>query len=251
MRPSNPSRLVCGKCGSEPAILIRRYSGEVLGKDCLRRSLLDRMRRVVGKFGILSRVDSVTLLRTDVPQDEILADLFVELEKPFDVRIEEVHRPVSDSSSLWDEIVDLIKKERFRNKLVVPLTLDDAVALFLRAIFTGSPHLLLVRGVVFLGLSRVNAVSPFTYLPLEEVLALIHPESEEDRRGILRRYVGENPYLRMLEELELSYPGTRFNIVNSLERDDLAASMGIVFSGVDRGEAGKSERRDHVGEGGL
>ncbi len=52
------SSAVCNKCGS-PSFYSRRYSGEVLCKDCFRASIVDKTRRTIRRYGMLKRGDRV------------------------------------------------------------------------------------------------------------------------------------------------------------------------------------------------
>jgi cytoplasmic tRNA 2-thiolation protein 1 len=52
------SSAVCARCGA-PSFYTRRYSGEVLCKDCFRASIVDKTRRTVKRFGMLKRGDRV------------------------------------------------------------------------------------------------------------------------------------------------------------------------------------------------
>jgi cytoplasmic tRNA 2-thiolation protein 1 len=52
------SSSACTKCGGSP-FYTRRYSGEVLCRDCFRASIVEKTRRTIAKFGMLQRGDKV------------------------------------------------------------------------------------------------------------------------------------------------------------------------------------------------
>mgnify|MGYP000433296909 CR=1 FL=1 len=220
-REPDKKGIVCSRCGSEDAVVIRKYSGEALCHSCLRKSLLARMRRAVSRYGLLKRDDSIIFVRTGLPRDPVLWDLFYEMEREFPVTIDQVVLNVADVGELWSSLPDLSREvESERGKVVIPLLLDDVVALFLRFIFTGVPDILMLRGKLYLVLREVKEfISPFVEVPLDELLALSGKE----------RAPPVNPYLRIVEELEKAHPGMRFNIMRMLDRVDLLRSIGIVF----------------------
>ncbi len=220
-QPSLPkNRLKCSRCGSEDVVIVRRYSGEALCRRCLRESLLGRIRRTVSRYGLLERKDRIIFLKSGLPRDLLLLDLFKEIESKFPVTISVERLP--PSSGLWDGILTFLKHARVGDaKLVLPLVLDDAVALLLRFILRGTPNILLIKGRVFVGLRHVDgAISPFVEIPLEELLAL--GESEPELRT-------SNPYLVLVQRLEAVNPGMRFNVLRISEREDFLRSIGIVF----------------------
>jgi len=134
-----------------------------LCENCLRDSLLSRMKRTVSKYSLLSREDNILFLRTKLPYAEILFDLFMEMESKFPVKISSIDLDFDSR----DEIVDLLREISrnlisSREKVVLPLILDDAVSLLLRSIFTGSPDFLIISGRLYLLLNELsNFVAPF------------------------------------------------------------------------------------------
>lgn len=211
----------CSRCGAPEVLLVRRYSGEALCGVCLRKSLLTRMRRFVSKNNLLSRDDRILLLRTGLPYDEELYSLFFEMESEFPVQINSAKLNLRSR----EEIPAVLREiaERFslrREKVILPLLLDDAVSLILRSIFTGSPDFLIIMGRLHLTLGRIeNLIAPFIEIPLEEVLAL--------RKRDGGAYASNDPYSRMVEELERESPGVRFNLLRLTERADFLRAMGI------------------------
>jgi len=215
----SPKNMTCSRCGSPNVIFIRRYSGELLCENCLRDSLLSRMRRTVSKYGLLSREDSILFLRTKLPYAGILFDLFIEMESKFPVKISSIDLDFKSR----DEIVDLLREASrnlisSREKVVLPLILDDAVSLLLRSIFTGSPDFLIISGRLYFLLNELsNFVAPFIEIPVEELSVLCGGSGYEVR----------DPYMRMVEELEEESPGIRFNILRFMERADFLRAMGL------------------------
>lgn len=216
--------LRCSRCGSEEVVIFRRYSGEAFCRKCLRESLLNRIRRSISRYKLLRRDDEIIFLRAGIKRDDILWDLFSEIESGFPTSVAEER--IGSSSDLWDGIMEHLKRgHESERKVVVPLILDDVVGLLLRFIFTGSPRLLVIRGRVLLALKVIpNYVSPFVEIPMEELSALEEGENEE-----LSFLQSSNPYLKLVGKLEEENPGMRFNILRMIERDDLLRSMGIVF----------------------
>jgi len=215
----SPKNMVCSRCGSPDVVLIRKYSGERLCKSCLRDSLLSRMRRAVSKYNLLSREDNILFLRTRLPYAETLFDLFMEMESKFPVKVSSMYLDFKSR----DEIVDLLREASrklmfSREKVVLPLILDDAVSLLLRSIFTGSPDFLIISGRLYLLLDELsNFIAPFIEIPIEELSALCGGSRHEVR----------DPYMRMVEELEEESPGIRFNILRFMERSDFLRAMGL------------------------
>lgn len=225
--PKNLTR--CSRCGAPEVILVRRYSGESLCRRCLRISLLARMRRFVSKNNLLSRDDEILFLRTELPYDRELADLFFEMESEFPVKIDSVKlslRKREEIPKTLREIVEMFGSRR--EKVILPLILDDTVSLLLRSIFTGSPEFLVISGRLHLVLDRIeNLVAPFIEIPLEEVLALCGEGCE----GMLE---SNDPYLRIVGELERDSPGIRFNLLRFTERADFLRAMGVRIDKMDR-----------------
>jgi len=216
------SALKCSRCGSSDVLIVRRYSGEALCRRCLRNSLLVRIRRAISRYKLLSRNDDIIFLRSGLKRDDLLWDLFSEIESEFPVSIREEKLP--PHTDLWEAILVLLKEEEGidNGKVILPLLLDDAVGLLLRFIFTGSPSLLVLRGRILLALREVPGyISPFVEVPVEELLAL--SESRESSREF------ENVYLRLVWKLEEENPGMRFNVLRVSERGDFLKSIGIVF----------------------
>lgn len=216
--------LRCSRCGSREVVIVRRYSGEVLCRKCLKESLLSRIRRSISKYGLLVRDDEIIFLNTGTDRDEILWILLSEVESEFPTSITEKR---INSSDLWNGIIEHLKRNPIQGrKVVVPLILDDVVGLLLRFIFTGSPRLLVIRGRILLALEVIyNYVSPFVEIPVEELFALKEGSIDEE----LASFRSPNPYLKLVEDLERENPGMRFNILRMIERDDMLRSMGIVF----------------------
>ncbi len=218
----------CTRCGSREVILVRRYSGEALCYNCLRNSLLSRMRRSVSKYNLLTRKDELLYVRTKLPYDNILWELFQEMESEFPVRIETTYANVEISEDLWNYLYEIAEDSAEERKVIIPLILDDVVALFLKFIFRGSPNILIVKGRLFLAMREVDKViTPFVEIPIEEAWALL-TNKINNMKDILN-YVSKNRYLSMVLKIEDVIPGARFNFLRSLERVDLLKSIGIIF----------------------
>ncbi len=220
--------LRCSRCGSKEVILIRRYSGEALCRKCLRESLLSRMRKSVSKYNILTRNDSLLYIRTRLPYDNVLWELFQDMESEFPVKIDYIHTDIGLPAELWNSLYDIAKELPERKKFIFPLILDDVVALFLRFIFRGSPSILIIRGRVFLAMKEISTmITPFVEIPIEEAWALSKGEVSDmdDMLG----YIFRNNFLSMAFKLEKINPGARFSLLRSLERLDLLRSIGIIF----------------------
>ncbi len=219
--PPTKNALRCSRCGSSGVLIVRRYSGEALCRRCLRDSLLSRIRRAISRYKLLRRDDNIVFLRSGLKRDDLLWDLFSEIESGFPVSIREERLP--PYADLWEAILAFLKeREASDGKVVLPLLLDDAVGLLLRFIFTGSPSLLVLKGKVFLALREVlGYVSPFVEVPAEELLALA------ESGGLKPDF--ENIYLRLVRKLEEENPGMRFNVLRVSEREDFLRSIGIVF----------------------
>jgi len=215
----SPKNMICSRCGSPDVVLIRRYSGEILCRKCLRDSLLNRMKRTVSKYCLLSREDEILFLRTKLPYTGALFDLFMEMESKFPVKISSMDLDFKSR----DEIIDLLREVSTnlissKEKVVLPLILDDAISLLLRSIFTGSPDFLIISGRLHLLLNELsNFVAPFIEIPIEELSVLCR----------CPRYEVRDPYMRMVEELEEESPGIRFNILRFMERADFLRAMGL------------------------
>lgn len=216
--PKNLTR--CSKCGAPEIVVTRRYSGESLCRGCLRDSLLNRMRRFVSRNNLLSRDDEILFLRTELPYDDVLSDLFFEMESRFPVRISSSKLSLNSRERIPEVLREALRMFRSRDeKIVLPLVLDDVVYLLLRSIFTGSPDLLVISGKLHLALRRIeNFIAPFSEIPLEEAIALCGCEVEGP---------SDDPYIRMVEELENESPGIRFNLLRFTERADFLRAMGI------------------------
>ncbi len=218
---STKNALRCSRCGSSNVLIVRRYSGEALCRRCLRDSLLSRIKRTISRYKLLKRDDNIIFIRSGLKRDDLLWDLFSEIESEFPVSIREERLPPHED--LWEAVLAFLKEgEEDKGKVVLPLLLDDVVGLLLRFIFTGSPSLLVLKGKVFLALREVlGHVSPFVEIPAEELLAL--GELEEMKPDF------ENIYLKLVRKLEEENPGMRFNVLRVSEREDFLRSIGIVF----------------------
>ena len=218
----------CSRCGAPEVLLVRRYSGEGLCRRCLRASLLTRMRRFVSKNDLLSRDDEILLLRTELPYDKELTDLFFEMESGFPVKIDSVKLNLSSRDKIPEALREVVGMFGSRHeKVILPLVLDDAISLLLRSIFTGSPDFLVISGRLHLILDRIeNFITPFIEMPLEEVLALCGEECECMRES-------SDPYVRIVEELERESPGVRFNLLRLTERVDFLRAMGVRIDKLD------------------
>ncbi len=234
MRLNTKNTVRCSRCGSKEVFFERRYSGEFLCLKCLRRSLIRRMERAVSKYNLLERDDNIIYIHTDFPYNEVLYGMFLEMESNFPVKIKELScREITKGSIKfrWGWLSDVARFSiEHDEKVVVPILLDDVIALFLRFIFSGSPEILFLRGRLFLATKSIRkVVSPFIELPIDEVLSLAHTTSNLTSEQVRKIFYLDNPYLKMVWELEQENPGMRFSFLRSIQRTDLLESIGIIF----------------------
>jgi len=223
--------MLCTSCKQREAIIFRKYSGEHLCLQCLRRSLGKRLRQAVGKFSLLREDDRILLVllgfETERPAVEIFLDMernfpgvvisclavsrdSVETAKEFELQIEDIS--ISRSSSRWDHIIEASKQAIQKSinkdftKIVLPLFLDDVVGLFLLGALRNYPPAWVINGRVLLGDRRTEPpiITPFFRIPTEEILLLIGKNWEP-----------KDKILQSINELENEFPGSRFNILNS------------------------------------
>lgn len=118
----------------------------------------------------------------------------------------------SEALTRWEQIVKASKrsivwsrKENF-TKIVLPLLLDDAVGLFLWGVLKRSPPALVINGRIVLGdqFTEPPIVAPMFRIPTEEMMLL----SEMD-------WQPSDKLLKTIWEIELDFPGSRFNLLNS------------------------------------
>jgi len=234
MKLNTKNTVRCSRCGSKEVFFERRYSGEFLCLKCLRRSLIRRMERAVSKYNLLERDDSIIYIHTDFPYNEVLHDMFLEMESNFPVKIKEFSCKEITKRSIkfrWKWLSDVARFSMERDeKVVVPILLDDVIALFLRFIFSGSPEVLFLRGRLFLATKAISkVVSPFIELPIDEVLSLTHTIGNLTPEQLQEIFHLDDPYLKMVWEFEQENPGMRFSFLRSIQRTDLLESIGIIF----------------------
>ncbi len=211
----------CSRCGRE-ALVIRKYSGEALCADCLRKSLMTKIRRTISKYRLLERVDSLTYLSLGWPYESTLADMFLEIESNFDVevRFEGCEGPLNLSESIkcpenrWDRLIKALRSFRYE-KAVIPLLLDDVVALYLRSIFLG-PSILVLNGRLYLSLKETKAVAPFSEIPMDEILSL-HLSVKNYEKELVPEY-SVDTFLLKAWELEKENPGMRYSFYKAIHR---------------------------------
>jgi hypothetical protein len=223
--------MLCTSCKQREAVIFRKYSGDHLCLQCLRRSLEKRLRQAVGKFSLLREDDRILLVllgfETERPAVEIFLDMernfpgviisclavgkdSIETAREFELQIEKIS--ISRLSSRWDLIIEASKRAVQRSinkgftKIVLPLFLDDAVGLFLLGALRNYPPAWVINGRVLLGdrPTEPPIITPFFRIPTEEILLLIG-KSWEPRDKLLQS----------IKELEIEFPGSRFNILNS------------------------------------
>ncbi|RLG54557.1 MAG: hypothetical protein DRO00_01015 [Thermoproteota archaeon] len=223
--------MLCTVCKEREAIFFRKYSGEYLCLQCLRKSLEKRLRQAVGKYSLLKEDDNILLvlpgLETEKPAVEIFLDMernfpgvlisclalskdSIEIATEFGLHLEK--NSVITPLTRWDLIVEAskyaiqISESRNFTKIVIPLFLDDAIGLFLLGALKNYPPAWVINGRVLLGdqTTEPPIVTPFFRIPTEEVLLLIGKE-----------WRPSDKLLQSIRELEIEFPGSRFNILNS------------------------------------
>jgi len=196
--------MLCTMCREREAVYTRRYSGESLCDQCLRKSIINKVRKTIGKLKLLERDDRIAFISLGRDLDGPAFQILEAIERGFpDVSLEMV-RP--EFSMGYADIPHAVRRYSGK-KMVLPLFLDDLVAMFLRYCDTGSPDLLLKRGRLFVAGEEIeNAVSPYV-----EVISL--------EVGVAWGVkIPEDPYLRLAWELEEDTPGALYNIYHSYER---------------------------------
>jgi len=196
--------MLCTMCKEREAVYTRRYSGESLCDQCLRKSIINKVRKTIGKLKLLERDDRIAFIPLGRDLDGPAFQILETIERGFpDVSLEMV-KP--EFSMGYADIPHGVRRYSGK-KIVLPLFLDDLVAMFLRYCDTGSPDLLLKRGRLFVAGEEIeNAVSPYV-----EVISL--------EVGVAWGVkVPEDPYLRLAWELEEDTPGALYNIYHSYER---------------------------------
>lgn len=182
------------------------------------------MRKYVSKHNLLFRDDSILFIETNLDYNDDLFNLFMEMESKFPVNVSSIKLDFAIGGNLIPFLRNTIEKFGFESrKVILPLLLDDIAALFLRAVFTGSPDFLVISGRLYVALKRIdNFVVPFAEIPIEEISVLHKGRYEEAGRR-------DDPYLRMLEELERDSPGIRFNLLRLSERAEFLRAIGAVL----------------------
>ncbi len=218
------STFKCDRCGRE-AVVHRKYSGESLCPSCLRDSLITRIRRTISKYRLLERVGKVTYLSLGWPYEKVLADMFMEIESKFQVEVTfsgckdsplSLKEAFKCPSGRWERLVKALRSVRWEGKIVVPLTLDDVIALYLRSIALG-PSIMVLKGRIVLDLKEEpNVVTPFSEVPLDELLSLYTGKKnyEED---LIPIFVNNSFVLREWE-LERGNPGMRYSFYRAMQR---------------------------------
>jgi len=223
--------MLCTICKEREAIVYRKYSGEHLCLQCLRKSIEKRLRQAVGKYSLLKEDDNILLvlpgLETERPAVEIFLDMernfpgvlisclalgkeSKEIAREFGLQLEKGN--VMIPLTRWDLILEALKyavkvsENSDFTKIVAPLFLDDAVGLFLLGGLRGYPPAWVINGRVLLGdqTTEPPIVTPFFRIPSEEIMCLIG-----------KSWKPSDKLLQNIRELEIEFPGSRFNILNS------------------------------------
>ena len=193
-------------CRAREAVYTRKYSGESLCEQCLRKSIINKVRKTIGKLKLLERDDKIIFISLGREVDEPAFQVLENIESNFpevSLKMLKLESPVE-----YSEVPYIVRKhDRQSAKIVLPLFLDDLVAIFFRYCDTGSPDLLLRRGrLVIAGEERKNVVSPYVEVISREL-------------GVAWGVkVAENPYLKLAWELEDDTPGALYNIYHSYEK---------------------------------
>ncbi len=193
-------------CKAREAVYTRRYSGESLCEQCLRKSIIIKVRKTIGKLKLLERDDKILFISLGREIDEPAFQVLENIESNFpevSLEILKLESPVE-----YSDVPYIIRKHNKQStKIVLPIFLDDLIAIFFRYCDTGYPDLLLKRGrLVIAGEEMENVVSPYVEVISREL-------------GIAWGVkMAENPYLKLVWELEDDTPGALYNIYHSYER---------------------------------
>ncbi len=223
--------MICSICKEKEAIIFRKYSGEYLCLQCLKRSLEKRLRQTVGKYSLLKEEDKILLVLPGFETEKPSVELFLDMERNFPgvsisclalskssieiargLGLQLEQERILTSLTRWDLIVDASKyaiqlsRNRDFTKIVIPLLLDDVVGLFLLGALRGYPPALVVNGRILLGdqIPEPPVITPFFRVPSEEIMLLIG-----------KNWKPRDTLLKKIREIELEFPGSRFNILNS------------------------------------
>ncbi|MGB9630477.1 MAG: hypothetical protein C0200_04020 [Thermoproteota archaeon] len=198
--------MLCTMCKAREAVYTRRYSGESLCEQCLRKSIIIKVRKTIGKLKLLERDDKILFISLGREIDEPAFQVLENIESNFpevSLEILKLESPVE-----YSDVPYIIRKHNKQStKIVLPIFLDDLIAIFFRYCDTGYPDLLLKRGrLVIAGEEMENVVSPYVEVISREL-------------GIAWGVkMAENPYLKLVWELEDDTPGALYNIYHSYER---------------------------------
>jgi len=197
---------LCTMCRTREAIYTREYSGERLCEQCLRKSIIIKVRKTIGKLKLLERDDKILFVPLGRDLDEPAFQILSTIESSFPEVSLEIIKPELPIG--YDEIPRAVREYcRQDAKIVLPLFLDDLVAIFFRYCDTGSPDVLIKRGrLVIAGEDIKNAISPYIEVISREVGVAWGVKT------------AENPYLKLAWELEDDTPGALYNIYHSYER---------------------------------
>ncbi len=198
----------CPRCGRDEELYLRRYSGEVLCRVCLKKSILNKIRRTVGKHDLLERSCSLAYLKLHRPYDDLALDIFLDMERRFpEVSVDIIDLPDVGMENISVHLQDLIDYALSSgyDRVVIPAFLEDAVMLFVRYIYTGSPELMFIDGVGYVMCRRTDPpiVSPFIEVMSEELTYLVGADEKL------------TPMMKFVRELERDTPGALYNMYHS------------------------------------
>ncbi|MGC9104120.1 MAG: hypothetical protein ACP5JF_04920 [Candidatus Methanodesulfokora sp.] len=172
----------------------------------MRKSIIIKVRKTIGKLKLLERDDKILFISLGREIDEPAFQVLENIESNFpevSLEILKLESPVE-----YSDVPYIIRKHNKQStKIVLPIFLDDLIAIFFRYCDTGYPDLLLKRGrLVIAGEEMENVVSPYVEVISREL-------------GIAWGVkMAENPYLKLVWELEDDTPGALYNIYHSYER---------------------------------
>ncbi len=198
----------CPRCGRDDELYLRKYSGEILCRACLKNSILNKVRRTVGRHDLLERSCSLAYLKLHRPYDDLALDIFLDMERRFpEVSVDVIGLPdvgMEKVSIHLRDVIDYAFSSGY-DRIVIPAFLEDVVVLFVRYIYTGSPELIFIDGIGYVMCHRTNPpiVSPFAEVMSKELVYLA---------GIDEKLT---PMMKFVRRLEKDTPGALYNMYHS------------------------------------
>ncbi len=210
-------QVTCDLCRSEEAIYYRRESGERFCLKCLEKSLIKRVSKCINKYNMLTPQDSILYFTSslNLPVSIQLLKILLLIEKNFPTRITivlpyELTSIVEKYKSIKDfEVIEMTKtnnsdydylelflKElktaftlaRPEDKIILPLTLDDIVKLYITIIL--KPRLELVKYLrPKFTINGSTYITPFRLIPSREIHMLYYMRASQEYIEIMKRII--------------------------------------------------------------